>query len=116
MRRTRRKSARGFQAYGVLARTVLPDGKFISVGMVIVVGGVFYSWHAEGEQVHAARVRPKHAYAFGAGMVQQQRRLQIAVIGYSNTASPVIKQLAWLGSASSGLMLSRVTRRMVMSF
>jgi hypothetical protein len=81
----------------IFARAVMPDGKFIPVGVVSVVGDDLDFWFADNGDFALPEFVRRHAQAFGSGTVQLLRRLRIAVIGCSGTGSPVIEQLVRLG-------------------
>lgn len=82
----------------IFARAALPDGTFLSIDSVCVVGNDLAFWDNDAlATLDIPDFAASHAQAFGAATFNKMRKLSIAVVGCSGTGSPVIEQLAQMG-------------------
>lgn len=80
----------------MFGRAILPDGSFVPLYSVIVVGDDINFWTLTAAGILPAFTQ-RHAQMFGAGTTHLLRQLSVAVVGCSGTGGPLIEMLARLG-------------------
>lgn len=80
----------------MFGRAILPDGSFVPLHSIMVVGDNLDFWPSTAAGTLPAFTL-RHAQMFGAGTTHLLRHLSVAVVGCSGTGGPLIEMLARLG-------------------
>jgi hypothetical protein len=80
----------------MFGRAILPDGSFVPLQSIMVVGDDLDFWPATPAGALPAFTQ-RHAQMFGSGTTHTLRHLSVAVVGCSGTGGPLIEMLARLG-------------------